>query len=234
VLAVLASDVGRFVPVDQLIGCVWGPDAPRRARATLHSYISRLRRTLAVAGGTVAIVYRPSGYTLVLDHEHGTVDLREFRSLHWRARSATEDAHVVRLLTDALALWRSEPLSGLAGSWADVERYRLHQERLTAEHDLADARLRSGQGGNITADLSARAARYPLDERIAGQYMLALHQAGRTADALAHYRKLRERLVDEVGIDPGAALQYLFRDILTARPVHAPGSGHPVPTRFAG
>lgn len=218
VLAALAVEPGRLVPVDRLVQRVWGTETPRRGRATLHSYLSRLRRTLTAAAGTVAIVHRSGGYTLVLDPERAAVDVAEFRSMRTQARGATEDAQVVRLLTTALTLWRGDPLTGLAGGWADAERDRLSQERLAAEQDLADAQLRSGQGGKIAADLSARAAGHPLDERIAGQYMLALHQAGRTADALAHYRAVRGRLAEEIGTDPGAPLQDLFRGILAGDP----------------
>ncbi|WP_033436111.1 AfsR/SARP family transcriptional regulator, partial [Saccharothrix syringae] len=74
------------------------------------------------------------------------------------------------------------------GPWVEAERDRLRQERLAAEHDLVDARLAAGQGAELVAELAARAAEHPLDERVAGQYLLALHRAGRTADALAHYR----------------------------------------------
>ena len=219
----------RLIPVDQLVERVWGANTPRRGRATLHSYISRLRGRLAAAADTVEIVHRSGGYALLMDYARGNVDVREFRILRSRADDANEESQVVQLLTDALALWRREPLTGLTGGWVEIERYRLRQERLAAEQVLADAQLRSGQGEKIAADLAVRAAQHPLDERVAGQYMLALHQAGRTADALEHYRKLRARLVEEVGTDPDAALQYLFRGILTADPALTPPRDWPQP-----
>ncbi|WP_331281558.1 AfsR/SARP family transcriptional regulator [Saccharothrix sp. NRRL B-16314] len=213
VLAALAVDAGRVVPVDRLVERVWGVDAAPRARATLHGYISRLRRVLAGADGA-AIVRRSGGYALVAAVVEPVVDLHRFRDL--RLRACDESGQAARLLTEALALWRGEALTGLQGQWAWAERDRLGQERLAAEQDLVDARLRVGTGGDLVAELSARSAQHPLDERVQGQYVVALHQLGRTADALEHYRQVRERLVEELGTEPGSTLRELHQRILTA------------------
>ncbi|SDP98173.1 AfsR/SARP family transcriptional regulator [Lentzea jiangxiensis] len=225
VLAALAVDTGQVVPVDRLVERVWGVDAAPRARATLHNYISRLRRALASANG-LAIVRRAGGYALVADTVESVVDLHRFRDLRATAAAEADDERTARLLTDALLLWRGHALTGVDCAWAEVERDRLALERLAVQHDLTDARLRLGGGSGLVAELTARAAEHPLDERIAGQCLVALHQAGRTGDALEHYRRLRERLVDELGIDPGDALQDLHRRILTSDPV--------LPTATAG
>jgi DNA-binding SARP family transcriptional activator len=215
VLAVLAVDVGRVVSLDRLVERVWGPDIPDRAQRSLYSYISRLRR----AG--VAIERRSGGYVLTAVE----TDLLRFRELCARAR---EDAgQAVRLLTEALALWRGDALTGLEVDWARAERDRLHLERLAAEHDLVDARLRAGHGEELLAELSARIVANPLDERVAGQYLLALSRAGRAADALEHYRRFRDLLVEELGTDPGASLRELHRQILAAEGT-GPGAAEPV------
>ncbi|MEU5692817.1 BTAD domain-containing putative transcriptional regulator [Actinosynnema sp. NPDC020468] len=292
VLAALAVDAGRVVPVDRLVERVWGVDAPRRARATLHSYVSRLRRVLAeadaasrasavggasvaagvagasavagVAGvggagggagvggvaraggtgfvggtggvggaeGSVVIVRRSGGYALV--SAEPVVDLGMFRALRDRAGDGVDP---VRVLGEALALWRGEALTGLDGEWAEAERERLGRERVAAQHDLVDARLRAGQGGGLVAELAGRVVEHPLDERVAGQYLLALYRVGRVGDALEHHRAFRERLVEELGVDPGPALQELHRRILVADPGlagAAPGQvtpGLPTPGR---
>jgi DNA-binding SARP family transcriptional activator/tetratricopeptide (TPR) repeat protein len=211
-IAALAVDAGRVVPADRLLERVWGADAPQRS--TLHSYVSRLRLALADVDG-LTIEHRSGGYALVGD----AVDLVRFRELCARARTAPDDAE--KLLTEALELWQAEPLAGLPGEWAEAERARLQLERLAVQHDLVDARLRLGHGGRLVVELSTRAAELPLDERVAGQYVLALHQAGRTADALEHYRQVRERLVDELGTEPGAPLRELHRQLLAEPPVVA-------------
>jgi DNA-binding SARP family transcriptional activator/tetratricopeptide (TPR) repeat protein len=215
VLAALAVDAGRLVPADRLMGRVWGADTPRRGRATLHSHISRLRGAFA---GALAIVHRSDGYTLEVDQAEQAVDLLQFRALYALAGRAREHTRAATLLTEALALWHGVPLIGLSGEWVEGERDRWERERWAAEHDLVDARLRMGQGEELIAQLSTRAVRHPLDERIAGQYMLALHRAGRSADALNHYRQVRERLIADQGTDPGTALQDLHQQILVADP----------------
>ncbi|MEO6085553.1 MAG: tetratricopeptide repeat protein, partial [Umezawaea sp.] len=215
VLAALAVDAGQALPVDRLIERVWGVGAAPRTRATLHGYVSRLRRALEGMGG-VSIVRRSGGYALLVEAPEPLVDLQRFREL--RARAHRDDEAAVRSLTEALALWRGEALTGVDGEWVRAERARLEQERLTAEHELVDARLAAGDGGELVAELYARAARHPLDERVAGQYLLALYRAGRTTDALDHYQQVRGRLIEELGVDPGAALQELHGQILAADP----------------
>ncbi len=215
VLAALVMDAGCVVSVDRLIERVWNGRPPSTARETLAGYTSRLRRALADVDAA-AIDRRSGGY--VVEIEPSAVDLHRFHDLRTRARGQSDDTRAARLLTEALGLWRGQALTGVTGEWAETERDRLERERLAALQDLTDARLRLGQGGGLIPELASRAAEHPLDERVAGQYVLALHQAGHTADALDHYRRLRERLVDELGTEPGNALQDLHRRILTADP----------------
>ncbi|MCR6489139.1 tetratricopeptide repeat protein [Amycolatopsis sp. OK19-0408] len=217
-LAALAVEGGRVVAADRLVERVWGAQPPRRGRATLYSYLSRLRQALAGAEG-LAILHRSGGYLLT-----GPVDLHRFRELTATARAAGDPEQAARALTEALALWRGEALTGLDGEWAEAERERLGQERLAAERDLADARLALGHGDRLVAELAAQAANHPLDERVAGQYMTALHQAGRTADALAHYRLVHTRLAEELGTDPGAPLRQVHNRLLAESAEPGPGT----------
>ncbi|MDQ2585558.1 AfsR/SARP family transcriptional regulator [Saccharothrix yanglingensis] len=226
VLAALAVDVDQVVSADRLVERVWGADPPRRAQATLSSYVSRLRQVL---GGTVSLVRRSGGYALVA--ERTAVDLHRFRDLRSRAMTAAgDDARAHELLAAAAGVWRGEALTGLGSAWAAAERDRLHQERFVVECDLTDVRLRLGQGEQLVAELSLRAAEHPLDERVAGQYLLALYRGRRAADALEHYQRFRVRLVSELGADPGPALRELHRRILNADPALLPAPPRPAPT----
>ena len=163
----------------------------------------------------MAVVRRSGGY--VLDVERSAVDLFRFRALCAQARTC-DDRQAVALLRQALDLWRGEALTGVDGDWAAAERDRPHQQLLATECDLTDARLRSGHGEDLVAALTARTTRWPLDERVAAQFMPALHRAGRTTDALAHYRRLRDRLVGRLGTEPGAALRAPHQRILEPDP----------------
>jgi DNA-binding SARP family transcriptional activator len=176
VLAALAMDADRVVPVDRLIERVWGDGPPLRARATLLNYLSRLRLPLA---GEARVVRRPGGYSLEV--ERSTIHLLRFRDL--RAQFRGDARQAAALLRQALGLWRGEALTGIEGEWAAAERDRLHQQLLDTERDLTDAVLRLGHGEDLVASLTAHATQWPLDERVAAQLILALHRAGRTADA---------------------------------------------------
>ncbi len=235
IVAVLALEAGQAVAADRVIERVWGADVTPRTRTTLHAYISRLRAALAGAGG-VSIVRRSGGYALVLDPSLSTVDLDRFREL--RATARDDERKALSSLTEALELWHGEALTGPAGDWADTERERLEQERLATWHELVDTKLRLELGEDVVVELAAHARAHPLDERTAGQYLLALHQAGRTAEALEHYRQVRVCLAEELGTDPGARLQELHRRILSAHPASAatrvPRELRAPPTSFVG
>ncbi|MEU4688310.1 BTAD domain-containing putative transcriptional regulator [Actinoplanes sp. NPDC023714] len=226
VLSVLLVEAGRPVTVDQLVDRVWGEQVPQRATGALYSYLSRLRRAVAGADG-VEIRREPGGYALTADSQ--TVDLHRFRRLVTQARAAGADRVAAGLLEQALELWRGEPFAGLDTAWLGAVRRTLLGERLAAELDRNDVLLRLGRHGELLPALSAAAEEHPLDERLAGQAMLALYRCGRQADADERYRRIRRRLADELGSDPGAALRRLHERILAADPALNPQAEVPVP-----
>ncbi len=215
VLAVLLAEANRAVPADDLVDRVWGEHVPAQARAALRTYLSNLRRALAPTGLT--ITRQDNGYLLAVDPD--VVDVHRFGSLHDRARHCDDPARALALVEQALALWRGEPLAEADTPWARAFRQRLRLERAAAEADRIDWALECGRHRDLIPVLTARAAEHPLDERVAGQLLLALYRDGRQADALERYRRLRVRLVEELGIEPGSALQALHRRILAAEPV---------------
>lgn len=229
-LVALLVDANRLVPVDRLLDRVWGSGQPRHARNAVSGYVSRLRRIL---DGVATITRRPDGYLLAVDPD--TVDMFLFRRL---VRPSARPESLER----ALALWRGEPFGTLDAPWLTGIRAALAAERLTAELDLVDAALAAGRHAELVGELATRAAEHPFDERIAGQLMTALYRCGRRADALRHYQEVRDRLVDELGMDPTAELGRLHQRILASdlalgseRPVAVPGdgaAGGPVPRQL--
>ena len=215
VLAVLLLDANRPVPADELVDRVWGGRAPQRARETLYGYLSRLRSAL-VPAGDVRITRRAPGYVLTVDPD--AVDVHRFHRLVASARELRECAAALEALEGALGLWRGAALPMLDSPWLDSSRTALEHARLGAELERNDLALRCGRHAQVLDEISAAVVRYPLDERLAGQLMLALHRAGRPAEALDCYRQLRSRLADELGLDPGEPLRLLHRRILRADP----------------
>ncbi|MFG6194305.1 BTAD domain-containing putative transcriptional regulator [Nonomuraea sp. JJY05] len=213
VLAALLVEVNHPVSMDQLAERVWGEDRPAQAAGTLRAYLSRLRAAVPVAGEW-GIRRRSGGYLLEVDE--AAVDLHLFRRLVTQARGGRDTAESVALYERALTLWRGEAFADLDTPWFTALRYPLQAERFAAQLDYHDLRIRHGEDATLLADLTALAALHPLDERLAGQLMIALYRSGRQADALACYARIRCELAETLGTDPGFALQRLHQQILAA------------------
>ncbi|HST14849.1 MAG TPA: AfsR/SARP family transcriptional regulator, partial [Gaiellaceae bacterium] len=209
VLARLALDSGMAVPAHALVEDIWGAVPPPSASKVLQAHVSALRKAL----GRSAIETRGGGYALRLE-----TDLRVFEDLAGRARNETDVAARARLLRDALALWRGEPLAEIREPFAPRAAARLTELRLEALSRRVDADLDLGEGGSLVPELHGLVQREPLRERSRAQLMRALYRAGRQAEALAVYRDGRALLVSELGIEPGPELQELERAILHQDP----------------
>ncbi|RSM50760.1 SARP family transcriptional regulator [Amycolatopsis balhimycina DSM 5908] len=216
-LGVLLVEANHVVSVDQLLDRAWRPHRlPRHPRGAVHQRIALVRKALAAVPG-VAVTTHPAGYRLVVDPQ--LVDLHRFRALCEQARAGRQDDRAVDSFTRALGLWRGDPLAGVTDTdWVGSVRTTLLQQRHAVELDLTDIRLRLGQHAGLLAELADRVERHPLDERLAGQYLLALYRGGRQADALARYEQLRRDLADELGVSPSPPLRQLYQRILHAAP----------------
>lgn len=220
-LALLLLRAGEPVARDRLIDSLWGERPPPSAVTALHGYVSNLRKALepgreAGSTGTVLVTVEP-GYALMVEPEQ--LDAERFRRLASEGRAAGDAQAAAELLRDALALWRGPALADLASEPAvAAAAARLDEERAAALEDRIDADLRLGRHAELVGELEAIVADSPLRERPRAQLMLALYRCGRQADALAAYRDARRTLVDEVGIEPGAALRELERHVLAQDP----------------
>jgi DNA-binding SARP family transcriptional activator len=199
--------------VDQLIDVVWPDRPPRDARNQLQGCVSRLRKRLAGLGRV--IVTEPDGYRAVVDA--GDLDLLEFRRLIAAARADVAEGRYEEAATvyrAGLALWRGPALAGIDGHAVPRAAATLDEERVQALEERLAAELSAGAGGELVAELTELVGSYPMRERLHRGLMLALYRAGRQADALATYRRARELLQDELGVEPGTELQELHRAIL--------------------
>jgi DNA-binding SARP family transcriptional activator len=229
-LTVLLLHANEVVSRDRLIEDLWEGDPPGTAATALHGYVSQLRKALepqAAGGEQRLLLTRSPGYVLRVDPER--LDLTRFENLVREGKRALVDgeAHAASAtLAGALALWRGPPLSEFASApFALAERLRLEELRLSALEERVEADLGLGRHTDVVPELEALVAEHPLRERFRGQLMLALYRSGRQAEALEAYRRGRQTLVNELGIEPGGPLQELEKAILNHDPALEPPTG---------
>ncbi len=169
-----------MVSVDQLVNRVWGQRTPHRARETLYNYLSRLRHALSPITD-IDLARKAGGYVLTVDPM--AVDVHRFGHLIAQARATDDQDRALGLFEQALGLWRGVPFAELDTSWVNALRATLARDRVAVEPDRTDLRLRRGEHGWLLSEITTRAGEHPLDERVAGQLMLALYQCGRQAEA---------------------------------------------------
>jgi DNA-binding SARP family transcriptional activator len=231
-LAVLLLHANEVVSSDRLIDELWPGDPPPTAAKMIQNSVSQLRKLLEPE----VLVTRSPGYLLLL--QPGELDADRFQRMVELARadlSANVAAEAAEQLREALALWRGPALADFADTpFARVEAARLEELRSAATEDRIEAELALGRHGDLVAELEALVAQHPLRERLRAQLMVALYRSGRQAEALRVYHETREILVEELGLEPGRALQRLERAVLVHDPSLELGAegGAPEPARL--
>jgi DNA-binding SARP family transcriptional activator len=216
VLALLLLHGNETLGRDVLVDSLWGEEAPPTAGKVLQNCVSALRKelpadTIRTVGGAYALTLGPEE----LDRDRFERLLAEGRA----ALTAGQNVEAAEQLRAALALWRGSPLADLAYEpFTRDEITRLEELHIAAVEDRVDAELGLGLHDELVPELEGLVARHPLRERLRGQLMLALYQAGRQAEALEVYRAGRRTFMAELGIEPGRALHELERSILAQDP----------------
>src|SRR5579859_4980014 len=222
-LALLALQRGQPVSADRLIDVLWGDGQAAHPVNALQAQIGQLRRTL----GPAAILTTEAGYALTAGPDE--VDVVRFERLVAKGQRLAADGELEpasAALGEALRLRRGEPLAEFTyAAFFDAERTRLDELTLVAAESRAGADLGLGRHGELAGELEALCREHPLRERLWELLILALYRAGRQAEALRAYTEIRDRLVSELGIDPGPALRELQARILAQDPSLAPVSG---------
>ena len=209
-LIALALEPGHAVPKATLVDWIWGERPPSDAANALQRLVSRLRKALPeglVEGQT-------DGYRLRVEPD--AVDAVRFERLVGQARN-DEDPRRVRLLREALALWRGPAMQGVGlqdSAAFDAAVTRLEGLRLTAMEDLFDAEVSLGHGMELVTELTDLVAAHPLRERLVAALMRALVATGRDTEALLVYQRTREALADALGVDPSPELSALHVALL--------------------
>lgn len=223
-LTILLLRAGELIPAEQLIDLLWAEEPPRTAAHSIHIYVSELRRILEPIIGPTALRTRPPGYVLEVPTDE--IDATRFERLAAegsRLLAGPDRAKGVRLLQEALGLWRGPALSDFAyEDFAQPYIRRLNDLHLDAIEALAAAELDAGRVAEVMTLLEAAIREDPLRERSRELLMLALYRTGRHAEALRTFEHLREQLEDELGIDPSPALRALQERIILHDPALVP------------
>jgi WD40 repeat protein/DNA-binding SARP family transcriptional activator len=237
-LALLLLSANRVVSRDRLVAELFAERSLNSADHALRNHVSRLRKVLAPAvAGEPRLVARAPGYLLRV--EHGELDLERFEQLVAAGReslAAGDPAPAVEALRAAESLWDGNPLADLEFEpFGRVEVERLEELRLAAVEERIDVELGLGRRLGLVAELEALCVQHPFRERFRAQLMLALYRSGRQTEGLEVYRRTRDLLNVELGLEPGVELQQLERAILVQDPaltvVARPERGGPAPLR---
>ncbi len=232
-LALLLCRSSNVVLVEELIDTLWWDGPPRTAHKNIQVYVSHLRKLLGADGRAGRLIYRPSGYQLVLTSAE--VDALRFEGMSRAGRvalrrgDARESAASMR---EALGLWRGPALADLQVSPVlREEAARLDDRRLSVYEDWFEAELLLGNHAEVLDEIEAVVRGHPLRERLRSHQLTALYRGGRQAEALAEYDNLRQLLTAELGLDPSPALQQLYRSILAGDPALGTPAPAPAPAR---
>lgn len=229
ILAALTLHAGQVLSVDDLAEAIWNEAPPAGARATVRNYVKRLRQALS-PGACDRIRTRPPGY--VIEASPDEIDYLVFARKYHDGYAAARDGAfrpAANVLHGALRLWRGIPL-------ADVPSVVLHQQHVPSLEQMhlqalewrIEADLALGRHSELVPELYSLVAKNPLRERFHAQLMLALYRCANQGEALAAYRRARQILVSELGVEPNAELRDLHQQILVNEPsLSACASGRP-------
>ncbi|MEV6103258.1 tetratricopeptide repeat protein [Streptomyces sp. NPDC051940] len=239
-LSLLLARADEPVPAEVLLDALWGERPEPRRERRLQLQVHRLRRLL---DAPERLEFGPGGYRLRV--RPGELDAERFGALLAQAgrRAGADPRGGAELIREALGLWQgTTPYAGVELPALAGEVQRLCERRLLALEELYGAELRSGQEARAAAELAELTRSHPLRERLHGLLVTALYRSGRQADALAAYRRARQTVVAELGLEPGPELRDLEQRILAGEPIGpeggvpagpdgGAGGAHPPPVR---
>ncbi|MBF8191925.1 winged helix-turn-helix domain-containing protein [Nonomuraea sp. K274] len=230
VLAFLLVRKGQIVQISEFIDELWGDQPPESAMTTLQTYIYKLRKEVLDPSGLARLHTQQCGYLLEVPDER--VDVGVFEQAAKEGRQLLERGDAQRageLLSEALSVWRGQALLGVTtGEILSAHVTRLEENRLRALEMHIEADMHLGRYRELISELKTLVHDYPLHERFYGDLMTALNRSGRRYEALEVYRRLRKVLIDELGLEPSAALQRLHQSLLSAdtpKPAGNPPTG---------
>jgi DNA-binding SARP family transcriptional activator len=223
VLAMLVMNRNRPVGIDSLITAAWEQWPPPEARASLHSYISNLRKVLARVGADSrsVLVNAPPGYRLAVADT--ACDIGRFvieKNAGVQAAAAGRFEQASRHLSAALSEWRGPVLEDLRDfQFVDAFATALTEDKMVAHTARAEAEIACGRGYAVISDLEGLTVEHPYREPLWAQLITAYYLTERQSDALDAYQRLKTTLADDLGLDPGPTVRALHQRILRQDPL---------------
>ncbi|GII59553.1 SARP family transcriptional regulator [Planotetraspora thailandica] len=220
-LALLLAQHGRPVGLGELVDLIWVTDPPATAVNIIQKYIGALRRILepdvAPRSSGSYLARQGNGYRLTAGPD--VLDLAAFGRFVAAAKAAAAAGRTGEALDrygEALQLCQGPAGGGLADNAAAAAVFAgIDGQFVDAAVDAAGIAVAEGRPGEVLAPLRLAARMFPLHEPVHAGLMAALAGADRQAEGLAVYQSIRERLADELGVDPGRELREAYLRVLT-------------------
>lgn len=235
-LASLVAADGEPVSADTLVDRLWNGALPTNPKKVLQAKLSRLRTTLDQArpGARQLLTHTPAGYRLVLDTD--LLDAGRFKNAVENARRMGSSSQKAEALTEALALWGGAPFGDIAEEiWLAPVVADLHEVRGDALEALVETLLEQGDPQGALSQVGGAIEEYVTREGLVGSVMLALYQVGRQHESLELFETLRQRLTEDLGVDPTPRTRELHGRILRQDPALAQKAvPRPAPVSMVG
>ena len=223
VLAMLVINRNRPVSIESLLNAAWEQWPPSGARASLHSYVSNLRRLIGegeVDARTILVSAAP-GYRLNV--RETDCDIGRFvteKNAGVQAAAAGRFEQASRHLTAALSEWRGPVLEDLHNfQFVDAFATALTEDKILAHTARAEAEIVCGRGYSVIGELEGLVVEHPYHEPLWAQLITAYYLSERQSEALDAFNRLKAILADDLGIDPGPTVRDLQSRILRQEPL---------------
>ena len=216
VLTLLLVRAGEPVSSDAVAQAIWG-DGERRSASTVTSHLSRLRSLLGSTDTGGPVLGRTGGgFALALPAER--IDSRRFERLADQVRvllDSGQPAPAVACAEEAAALWRGRPYAPLSDEpWVAPVVARLEEMYAQVRERFLEGLLAVGDPERALIELRTEIPARSLRERLWALRMLAEYRTRRLDDALRTFHDARRLFLDELGVEPSAALTDLQARIL--------------------
>ena len=223
VLAMLVINRNRPVSIESLLGAAWEEWPPAGARASVHSYVSNLRRLIAGGGvdARTVLVSAAPGYRL--NARETDCDIGRFvneKSDGMQAASAGNFERASRRFAAALAEWRGPVLEDLRDfHFVDAYATALTEDKIRVHTARVEAEIACGRGYAVISELEGLIVDHPYQEPLWAQLITAYYLSERQSEALDAFGRLKAILADDLGVDPGPAVSELQARILRQEPL---------------